>query len=246
MKHREGGIPQRSNSKASQTRKVKQHIMLVTCIFVQSNITCIPFQEGYMKAKLRKFKRFFWITVIIAVSYVAYVSVDIYLYGNINEAVKADAAIILGAAIWGDKPSPVFEERIKHGIWLYKNGYVDKLIFTGGKGENKKNSESSVARVYAIESFVPSKDIFIEEQSRITQENIIYATQIVEDNGINSVIIISDPLHMRRAMQMAEDYGLKAYASPTPTSKYITLKNKLLFLGREVFFYIGYKIYRLF
>ncbi len=199
-----------------------------------------------MKAELRKFKRYFGIIVIIAISYVAYVSVDIYLFGNINEAVKADAAIVLGAAIWGDKPSPVFEERIKHGIWLYKKGYVDKLIFTGGKGENEKNSESSVAREYAMEILVPSEDIFIEEQSRITQENIFYATQIVEDNEINSVIIVSDPLHMRRAMQMAKDNGLKAYSSPTPTSKYITLKNKLLFLGREVFFYIGYKIYRWF
>ncbi|PAB60514.1 multidrug MFS transporter [Anaeromicrobium sediminis] len=183
---------------------------------------------------------------IITICYVTYISIDIYLYGNNNEVLKVDAAIVLGAGIWGDKPSPVFEERIKHGIWLYKNEYVDKLIFTGGKGESKKKSESGVARDYAIEKFVPSKDILVEEKSKITQENIFYATKIAEDNEIFTVIIVSDPLHMRRAMLMAKDYGLKAYSSPTPTSKYITIKSKLLFLAREVFFYIGYKIYRLF
>ncbi|WP_207652856.1 YdcF family protein [Anaeromicrobium sediminis] len=196
-----------------------------------------------MKNNMRKIV----ITIaIITICYVTYISIDIYLYGNNNEVLKVDAAIVLGAGIWGDKPSPVFEERIKHGIWLYKNEYVDKLIFTGGKGESKKKSESGVARDYAIEKFVPSKDILVEEKSKITQENIFYATKIAEDNEIFTVIIVSDPLHMRRAMLMAKDYGLKAYSSPTPTSKYITIKSKLLFLAREVFFYIGYKIYRLF
>ncbi|WP_202976456.1 YdcF family protein [Anaerophilus nitritogenes] len=102
-----------------------------------------------------------------------------------------------------------------------------------------------VARNYAIKNLVPSKDILIEEQSRITQENILYATKIAKNNEISSVILVSDPLHMKRAMLMAKDYGFKAYFSPTPTSKYITLKSKLLFLAREVFYYIGYQIYRL-
>lgn len=180
------------------------------------------------------------------ISYVVYVAFDIYLYGNVNEMTKADAAIVLGAGVWGDKPSPVFQERINHGIWLYKNGYVDKLIFTGGKGQNNKFSDSSIAKSYAIENSVPSQDIFIEEQSTITQENILYVTQIVNENNLSNVIIVSDPLHMKRAMLMAKDYGLMAYSSPTSTTKYKTIKSKTLFLAREVFFYIGYKICRLF
>lgn len=193
-----------------------------------------------------KAKKVISIIVTIALCYIAYVAIDIYLYGNNNEVLEADAAIILGAGIRGDQPSPVFEERIKHGIWLYKEGYVDKLIFTGGKGENKKFSEALVAKKYALAKAVPGSDIFIEEQSKITQENISYASKIAEDNEISNVIIVSDPLHMRRAMLMAQDYGLQAYSSPTPTSKYVTLKSKLKFLAREVFFYIGYRIYRLF
>ncbi|MTI47920.1 MAG: YdcF family protein [Firmicutes bacterium] len=199
-----------------------------------------------MKAKFRKQKkRLIIIAMVIIISYVTYISFDIYQYGNIDEAMKADAAIVLGAATWGSKPSPVFEERIKHGIWLYENGYVNKLIFTGAKGEGSNFSEAEVAKNYAIDESVPSEDIFIEEKSTITQENLFYASKIVKNNDFSRVIIVSDPLHMKRAMLMAIDYGLNAYSSPTPTTKIKSIKNKLSFLGREVILLIGYKVYRL-
>jgi uncharacterized SAM-binding protein YcdF (DUF218 family) len=188
----------------------------------------------------------FRLLIILIIGCLIYFSIDIYSYGNVNELVEADAAVVLGAAVWGDKPSPVFEERINHGIWLYKNGYVDKMIFTGGKGDNNEFSESSIAKNYAIENSIPSKDILIEDKSTITQENILYATQIVNENNYSKVIIVSDPLHMKRAMLMAKDYGLEAYSSPTQTTKYTTAKSKTLFLAREVFYYIGYGIFRLF
>lgn len=188
----------------------------------------------------------FRLLIILIIGCLIYFSIDIYSYGNVNELVEADAAVVLGAAVWGDKPSPVFEERINHGIWLYKNGYVDKIIFTGGKGESNEFSESSIAKNYAIENSIPAKDILIEEKSTITQDNILYATQIVNENNYSKVIIVSDPLHMKRAMLMAKDYGLEAYSSPTQTTKYTTAKSKTLFLAREVFYYIGYGIFRLF
>lgn len=195
--------------------------------------------------KLKRKKKIITILILIIISYVIYVSSDIYFYGNIDELNKADAAIILGAGVWGDEPSPVFKERINHGIWLYTNDYVDKLIFTGGKGKGEAYSESSVAMNYAIANSVSSEDIFIEEQSTITQDNLLYASKIIEDNNFSQVIIVSDPLHMKRAMLMANDYGLKAWASPTPTTKYTSMKSKLPFLFREVFLYIGYQFYRI-
>lgn len=122
---------------------------------------------------MTKFKKNYFILALILI-YILNVSIDIYQYGNVNETRMADAAIVLGAAVWGDKPSPVFEERIRHGIWLYENGYVEKIIFTGGKGDNSSASESSIARNYAIEHSVSEKDIYIEEVSKITQENIAH------------------------------------------------------------------------
>ncbi len=193
-----------------------------------------------------KIKKVLVFIALITLLYVLWVTISIVSYSHINESTKADAVIVLGAGVWGDKPSPVFEERINHAIWLYKHGYVDQLIFTGGIGKGNDYSDSSIAKKYAIEYLIPEEDIYIEEQSTITEENIFYAAKIVDEYNMSTVIIVSDPLHMKRAMLMAKDYGLEAYSSPTTTSAYKTMKSKVPFLAREVFFYIGYRAYRLF
>jgi uncharacterized SAM-binding protein YcdF (DUF218 family) len=169
---------------------------------------------------------------------------NIYLFSHSNEIINADAAVILGAAVWNDKPSPVFRERINHGIWLYKNGYVKYLIFTGGNDKNSFVSEASVAKDYAIKNSIPSDKILIEEYSRITFENLIYAKEIIEQYNFNEIIIVSDPLHMKRAITMAKDIKLNVYSSPTKTTRYISIKTKLPFLFYELFFYTIYKIYK--
>ncbi len=193
--------------------------------------------EEKMKGKMTK-KRCLVGILLMLILYVIFTSYSIYMYGNVDEKKKCDTAIVLGAAIWGDKPSPVFEERIKHGVWLYKNDYVKTLIFTGGKGEGKRYSEARIARNYAIEKGVLPKDIYIEEASSITQENIAHAAKLTKDHQLSSVIIVSDPLHMKRAMIMARDYDLEAYTSPTPTSRYTSMKSKLPFFSKGSIFFI--------
>lgn len=196
--------------------------------------------------KSGKFKRGLTILLLLLLAYVGSVAFSICSYANVNELAKTDAAIVLGAGTWNGKPSPVFAERINHAIDLYQDGSVKKLIFTGGKGKNQELSDSSIARQYAIENSVPREDILIEEKSTITQENIFYAAQIARENQILTVTLVSDPLHMKRAMLMAKDNHLIAYSSPTPSTKYRTLRTKIPFLLREVLFYIGYQVYRLF
>lgn len=183
---------------------------------------------------------------IVLILYIISIAISIWNYGEKDEKQSADVAIVLGAATSNGEVTPVFQERINHGIWLYENGFVKTLIFTGGIGEGNEKSDAWVAKQYAIEQGIPESVILLEEQSTITQENIENAKKIMDDNCYDTAIIVSDPLHMKRAMLMADDYGIKAYSSPTPTSRYITLKSKLSFLAREEFFYIGYKIYRIF
>ena len=86
----------------------------------------------------------------------------------------------------------------------------------------------------------------MEEDSKITQENLENAKIIMEENDFQKAIIVSDPLHMKRAMLLAEDAGIKAYSSPTPTTMYQSFKTKVPFAAREVFYYVGYKWYRIF
>lgn len=169
---------------------------------------------------------------------------SIWQYAEVDETRQADVAIILGAGIHGDEVSPVFRERINHGIWLYENGYVDYVLFTGGVGNGNTRSDASVAKYYALSQGLPAEVILMEETSTITEENLENARKVMEEKGLSTALLVSDPLHMKRAMLVAEDYGVTAYASPTPTTMYRSTGTKLPFLAREVFFYIGYCMVR--
>ena len=182
----------------------------------------------------------------IVLAYLIFSGVSIWNYGSTDEKQPADVAIVLGAGASDTAVSPVFQARIDHGIWLYQNGYVDYLLLTGGVGEGNVHSDAWVAMQYAVSQGVPESAILIEESSTITQENIKFAKAIMDEHSLQSAILVSDPLHMKRAMTMASDYGLIAYSSPTPTSRYQTLKTQIPFLLREEFFYIGYHVYTLF
>ncbi|QOR68936.1 YdcF family protein [Cytobacillus suaedae] len=178
--------------------------------------------------------------LFLIIAFVVHSAYSIWSFSKVNELKKSDAAIILGAAVWNDETSPVFQERINHGIWLYKNGYVTKLIFTGGKSGEDSYAESEVARDYAIAKNVSEEDILIETKSNITEENLYHANVVASKNSLKTFIIVSDPLHMKRAMLIADTIGLQSYASPTPTTLYRSLESKVPFFFRELFFYIGY------
>lgn len=180
----------------------------------------------------------------IAVLAAGVLALRIYSFGNNRSAAQADAAVVLGAAVWTNEVSPVFRERINHAIDLYRKGQVRKLIFTGGQGNPGEPTESAAARQYAVESGVPLNDILIEEKSHTTYENILYAKQLADAHGIKKVLIVSDPLHMKRAMTMATDVGLIADPSPTPSTRYQGLRSQVGLLAHETYFYFGYLLSR--
>ena len=168
----------------------------------------------------------------------------IYSYSNASADGPCDAAIVLGAAVWGANVSPVFRERINHGIDLYRKGRIRKLIFTGGQGNPGEPTESSAARDYALQLGVPVGDILIEEKSHTTYENILYAKQLADAHGLRRVLIVSDPLHMKRAVSMARDLGLVADPSPTPSTRYQGVRSQAGLLAHETYYYIGYLLRR--
>lgn len=168
------------------------------------------------------------------------VAVRIYTYGNNVVDVNGDAAIVLGAAVWGAEVSPVFRERINHAIDLYRAGKVKKIIFTGGQGNRDELTEAAEARQFAIKNGIPAKDILIEESSHTTYENVVNAKLVADANGLSKVLIVSDPMHMKRALAMAKDIGLDAYPSPTPTTRYQGWRSQLESLARETYYYVGY------
>ena len=188
------------------------------------------------------------VVVVLLLAVLAYLMVttaSIVIFSEKDETRPAEAAIVLGASVYDNSPSPVFCERINHAVDLYNDGYVKAIIMTGGVGEGNIRSEADIAREYAEQQGVPADVIFKEEESTITAENLEKAKQIMSEQGMNAALIVSDPLHMKRAMLYAHDLGMTAYSSPTPTSLYRSWKTKLPFLLREEFFYVGYKLTRI-
>jgi uncharacterized SAM-binding protein YcdF (DUF218 family) len=181
---------------------------------------------------------------ILAAMGFAVLALQVYRYGNTMYAGQADAAIVLGAASWQGTPSPVFKERINHAIALYKTGTVNALIFTGGVSAEDTSAESEAARDYAIEQGVPPEAIHIETASTVTYENLRQARAIAAAHPIERVLIVTDPLHMRRSVTMARDLGLDAHPSPTASTRYRTWKTKRGMLLRETYYYTGYLLTR--
>lgn len=173
-------------------------------------------------------------------AWLAALGAAIWIYGTSDHAVKSDCAIVLGAAAYGNRPSPVFEERIRHGIALYRTGLVSKIIFTGGYGTGASHAESEVAAAYAAREGVPETDILTELRSRTTQQNLAEAKLLMESHGLRTAILVSDPLHLRRAMWMAGDLDISAVSSPTPTTRYRSFKTQFRFLRRELYYWHHY------
>lgn len=178
----------------------------------------------------------------ILIASLLYIICSIWYYSTLDEKRRADTIIVLGAAAWYKRPSPVFEERIQHGLWLYQNGYSKKLIMTGGKSLNAPYSEAYVARRFALKKQISADDILIEEASRNTRENLVNAKQLMDENNLKTAIIVSDPFHMKRAMAIADDLGIEAYSSPTPTTRYAGFIPAVQFLFQETGHMIGYII----
>ncbi|MGH8054836.1 MAG: YdcF family protein [Stenotrophomonas sp.] len=158
--------------------------------------------------------------------------------GDRDQAAPADAIIVLGAAAYDAKPSPVFEERIRHGLDLYRQGYAPKLIFTGGFGGSRARfSESQVARRYALKQKVPAADILIETKSRTTRQNLVEAKQVMAKHDLHRVIVVSDPLHMARALRLSKELDIDALASSTPSTRFRSFHTSWRFLLQEVYFF---------
>lgn len=188
------------------------------------------------------------IAVLVAavLTYFIVTTVSIISFSGRDETRPADAAIVLGASVYDNSPSPVFRERINHAIDLYNDGYVKAIIMTGGVGDGNIRSEADIAREYAEKKGVPAGAIYEEELSRVTLQNLENAKQIMVEHHMDTALVVSDPLHMKRAMTYAYDLNMEAYSSPTPTSLYQSWKTKLPFLIREEFYYAGYGLLRLF
>jgi uncharacterized SAM-binding protein YcdF (DUF218 family) len=136
-----------------------------------------------------------------------------------DERPRAHAIVVLGAAQYNGQPSPVYQARLDHALELYRAGVAPLLIFTGGRGvEGERFSEGGVGRRWAIAKGVPPNRILVEESSRNTFQNLRGVKRLLQPRGQDTIVLVSDPYHMFRAVEQARDVGLAAHPSPTRSS----------------------------
>jgi uncharacterized SAM-binding protein YcdF (DUF218 family) len=171
------------------------------------------------------------------------IACKIVRFGAQESIGSGDAAIVLGAAAWGSKPSPVYRERINQAVLLYKQGRVRWIIFTGGTRQAGYPSEAEVGLQFALLSGVPSWSMLVDEESHTTWQNLEHAKVLMDSAGLHSALLVSDPLHMKRAVAMATELGIQVESAPTLSSRFQSLPTWGKFLWRETWLYIGYLIF---
>ncbi|MFG6148066.1 YdcF family protein [Halobacillus sp. B23F22_1] len=191
-------------------------------------------------------KKTIQLILLSIVIYIGYTGYSIWTYGEDNLDAQADAAVVLGAAQWNGSPSPVFEGRLKQGIELYKKEQVEYLIVTGGAGNGSRTSEGEAGKNYAVEQGVPEEAIIVEDKSLVTEENLKNTQVIIQEQNIQSVLLVSDTYHLKRAVGLAEDIGMAVEGVATRYSAYQSLETKLPFFFEEWMYYVADQFIQLF
>jgi len=145
-----------------------------------------------------------------------------------------DAIVVLGAAQYNGKPSPVLRARLDHAVDLYREGLAETVVVTGGIGEGDRVSEATVGRRYLVSRGLPEAAVVVRPEGRSTQVSIRSVAQWAGEHGVRRVLLVSDPFHMLRLRLEAGRTSLQAYTSPTPSSPIsASLRSELLFLSAE-------------
>jgi uncharacterized SAM-binding protein YcdF (DUF218 family) len=129
-----------------------------------------------------------------------------------------DAIIVLGAAQYNGRPSPVLRARLDHAIGLYREGYAPLIVVTGGVGRGDTLSEALVGRRYLVAREVPDESVIAQPVGRSTRTSMTAVGQWLHGRGLSRVLLVSDPFHMCRLRLEARRTALEAYTSPTESS----------------------------
>ena len=130
----------------------------------------------------------------------------------------ADAIVVLGAAQYNGRPSPVLRARLDHAIGLYREGYAPLIVVTGGVGRGDTTSEAIAGRRYLIAREVPEEAVIAQPVGSSTMTSMNAVGEWLHAQGLRRVLLVSDPFHMFRLRLEARRISLEAYTSPTESS----------------------------
>lgn len=176
----------------------------------------------------------------IGVAYVGITFVQVWQASRHDGARKADAIVVLGAAQYNGRPSPVLRNRLDHALDLYRRGLAPTIVVTGGRQSGDRFTEATVGYNYLRAHEVPDSAIRKEVQGRTTYESLAATARFLRPDGVNEVILVSGPAQAARLSGIADDVGLDAAISSSsgrPTLRSLLRETAGVSLGRI----IGYR-----
>lgn len=142
----------------------------------------------------------------------------VYIASRMDQHQPVDAIVVLGAAQYNGKPSPVLRARLDHASDLYREGLAPTVVVTGGIGPGDRVSEATVGRQYLVAHGVPENAVVVRPEGRSTQASMQSVAQWAQSHEIKRVLLVSDPFHMLRLRLEAGRTSLIAFTSPTSSS----------------------------
>jgi len=156
---------------------------------------------------------------------------------------RADIILVLGAAEYDGRPSPVFDGRLDHALLLYRQGRSSRVMVLGGKRPGDVTTEAEAGREYLMARGVPRAAALAEPVGHTSLESLRAAVGYMREHGEDSAFLVSDPWHNLRLKRMASDLGIRGYVSATWTSAARTEPTRLEGYLRETFAYLYYRTF---
>ena len=147
-------------------------------------------------------------------TYLVVLSKQIERQSAIDESQKADIIVVLGAAEYNGRPSPVLRARLDHAFDLYTKGLAQLILTTGGAGGDEQFTEGQVGRDYLVRRGIPSERIVVEGEGDTTVSTVLAVSEIMRRMGLTSAILVSDGYHIFRSKRILQHQGMRVYGSP--------------------------------
>jgi uncharacterized SAM-binding protein YcdF (DUF218 family) len=151
----------------------------------------------------------------LLLAYVLFTFVQVWLASRRDDARPADAIVVMGAAQYNCRPSPVLEERLQHALDLYQSGIAGTIVVTGGKQEGDRCTEATAGAEYLMANGVPEADLLRENQGANSWESLAAAARILRERDMTRAVLVTDGYHALRVEAIADELGLDAVVSPS-------------------------------
>lgn len=177
------------------------------------------------------------ITILMIILIIVFFILSIFLILNVNgnyNNSKSDTIIVLGSGIMiNNKLNPCMYKRVEHAVNLYKKGYSDTIIFSGGNDEDTQINEAEAMNKIARELGFDGKSI-LEKNASSTYENLLFSKEILDNNNLNNAVIVTEKFHVGRTLLTSESVNIDAMVSPADSYCWEKFRYFSKFFVREV------------